>query len=85
LGFTAEGQVFRFVSSDFQPRLVTVCGHNLTQLCDQISMRRLQWIRQADGDYRAPVSGDEPIITRIEIRDWRPEDSQPDNLTPVAA
>jgi hypothetical protein len=85
LGFTAEGQVFRFVSSEFQPRLVTVHGHYLTQLCDQISMRRLHWIRQADEDFKAPVSGGEPVITKIEIRDWRPEDSQPDILASIAA
>jgi hypothetical protein len=79
LGFTAGGQVFRFVLSDIQPRLVTVYGDNLTHICDQISQRRMQWIREADADFTAPVSGDDPIITRIEIRDWQPEDSQPDD------
>jgi len=80
LGFTADGQVFRFVLSETQTKLVTVYGQNLMQICDDISLRKLQWIREADQDFTAPVSGDDPIITRIEIREWQPEDSQTDNL-----
>jgi hypothetical protein len=73
LGFTAEGQVFRFIVSDIQSRLVTVYGHNLTQVCDHISTRTMQWIRQADQDFTARASGNDPVITRIEVRDWRAE------------
>jgi hypothetical protein len=71
LGFTDEGQVFRFVLSDTQPKLVTVHGQNLVQICDDISLRKLQWIREAGQDFTAPVSGDDPIITCIEICDWQ--------------
>jgi hypothetical protein len=85
LGFTQEGQVFRFVLSDTQPKLVTVYGQNLVQICDHIALRKMQWIRQADGDFTAPVSGDEAIITKIEIRDWLPEDSQRDDRFADAA
>jgi hypothetical protein len=74
LGFTDEGQMFRFVLSDTQPKQVTVYGDNLVHICDQMSLRRLHWIRQADADYRAPESGDEPVITRIEICDGRTEE-----------
>jgi hypothetical protein len=31
----------------------------------------MHWIRQADGDFMASVSGDEPVI--IGIGDWQPE------------
>ena len=85
LGFTAEGQVFRFIVTEAQSRLVTVSGHNLTHVCDHIAQRRMQWIRESDQDFRVPASGDDPIITRIDIREWRPEDCQPDNLMPFAA
>jgi hypothetical protein len=71
-GFTANGQVFRFVFSGRQPKLVTVHGRNLQRICDYISLRRMQWIRQADRDFRAvdAVEDAEPIITLIEMRDW---------------
>jgi hypothetical protein len=85
LGFTEEGQVFRFVLSDTQPKLVTVHGQNLVQICDDISRRRLQWIREAGQDFTAPVSSDDPVITCIDIRDWQPEENYPDNLIPDAA
>jgi hypothetical protein len=75
LGFTDEGQVFRFVLSDAQPKLVTVHGQNLVQICDDISLRRLQWIREAGQDFTPPVSSDDPIITCIDIHDWQPEES----------
>jgi hypothetical protein len=68
LGFTAEGQMFRFILSDTEPQLVTAYGQNLLHICDQISQRKMQWIREADEDFRAPVSGGEPLITSIEIR-----------------
>src|SRR4051812_34753748 len=71
-GFTANGQVFHFVFSGRQPKLVTVHGRNLVRICDYISLRRMQWIRQADRDFR-PVDAaddDEPIITLIEVTDW---------------
>ncbi len=74
LGFTDDGQVFRFVLSDTQSKLVTVYGQNLTQICDDISLRKLQWIREAGQDFTAPVSGDDPIITCIDIDDWQPEE-----------
>jgi hypothetical protein len=64
---------------------VTVYGQNLVQICDYLSLRKMQRIRQADGDFTAPLSGDEAIITRIEIRDWLPEDSQREDLFADAA
>jgi hypothetical protein len=78
LGFTADGQVFRFIFSDLQPKLVTVRGRNLQRICDYVSLRRMQWIRQADRDFRPAdqAADDEPIITRIDIEDWKPEESQ---------
>ena len=71
-GFTANGQVFRFVFSGRQPKLVTVHGRNLQRICDYISLRRMQWIRQADRDFRAGDGADdhEPIITHLELTDW---------------
>lgn len=50
-GFTADGQVFNFVISDIQPKLVTVRGRNVLRIFDYISLRRMPWIRQADRDY----------------------------------
>ena len=72
-GFTANGQVFSFVVSDIQPKLVTVHGRNLLRIFDQISLRRIPWIRQADRDFRAGdgVGDTDPIITRLEVDDWR--------------
>ena len=52
-GFTANGQVFRFLFADLQPKLVTVEGRNLLRMCDQIALKRMPWIRQADRDFRA--------------------------------
>ena len=75
LGFTEEGQVFRFVLSDTQPKLVTVHGQNLVQICDDISQRKMEWIREAGQDFTAPASSDDPIITCIDISDWQPEES----------
>jgi hypothetical protein len=69
LGFTEEGQEFRFILSDTQPKMVTVFGRNLVQLCDQITQRKVHWIREADEDFRAPVSGEDAVITKIELCD----------------
>jgi hypothetical protein len=46
-------------------------GDHLFRICDAISLRRVQWIRQAERDTAMPVNS--PVITNIEIRDWRPE------------
>lgn len=72
-GFTANGQVFSFVISGLQPKLVTVHGRNVLKIFDQISLRRIPWIRQADHDYRAVggIGGTESIITKLEVEDWR--------------
>ena len=40
-GFEADGQVFRFLFSDLQPKLVTVRGRNLLRICDYIGLRRI--------------------------------------------
>jgi hypothetical protein len=71
-GFSPDGQCFRVVFSDIQPKLVTLHGRNLLRTCDYIALRRMQWIRQADRDFRAGdgVRDDEPIITRIEVTNW---------------
>jgi hypothetical protein len=75
LGFTAEGQIFHFVVSDMPPKRVTVFGDRLERIADSLSLRRLHWIRQADPDFRAPASGGDAIITRIDIREWQPGES----------
>jgi hypothetical protein len=61
--------------------LPPVHGRNLLRICDYIGLRRMQWIRQADRDFRAAddVESSEPIITRIEVTDWmRLEPKAPD-------
>ena len=86
-GFTANGQVFSFVFSDIQPKLVTVHGRNLLRIFDYISLRRMPWIRQADRDFRA-VDGtpdNEPIITRIEVEDWKRKESHAVDLAEALA
>jgi hypothetical protein len=77
-GFTADGQMFRFVYTDLKPRLVTIYGRDLLRIADYISLKRMPWVRQADRDFRRSdgVADDEPIITRIEVRDWKPEESE---------
>ena len=71
-GYTKDGQVFRFIVSDLEPKRVTVHGRNLLRICHQIALRRMQWIRQADRDLRAVGGEDtEPVITRIEVEDWQ--------------
>ena len=76
-GFTADGeQVFRVVFADRQPRRLTVQGRGLMWICDYIALHRMPWIRQADRDFRAAdgVAGDEPIITRIVVEEWKAEE-----------
>jgi hypothetical protein len=77
-GFDADGQFFRFVVSDVQPKRVTLHGRNLLGICDHISLRRMTWVRQADRDFRRAdnVAGEEPVITRIEVKDWLPPESE---------
>ena len=84
-GFTADGQWFNFVISDIQPKLVTVHGRNVLRIFDYISLRRMPWIRQADRDFRAGngVGHTEPVITRIEVEDWKREPEQAENLSEV--
>jgi len=81
-GFTANGQVFSFVFSDIQPKLVTVHGRNLLRIFDYIGLRRMPWIRQTDRDFRAGngVAETEPVITLIEIEDWEREPEQAGRL-----
>ncbi|MGO9462677.1 MAG: hypothetical protein ACLQVF_00740 [Isosphaeraceae bacterium] len=77
-GFTPEGQVFRFLYADLQPKLVSVYGRNLLRIADYISLKRMPWIRQADRDFKPSdgVVDDEPIIMKIEISEWKPEEQQ---------
>ena len=72
-GYWDDGQWFNFLWSDLQPKLVTVRGRNLLRGCDYIGLRRMPWIRMADRDFRgfSGVPEDEPIITRIELTDWK--------------
>jgi hypothetical protein len=82
LGFTANGQVFSFVFSDLQPKLVTVHGRNLQRIFDYISLRRMPWIRQTDRDFRSTddTTDKEPIITKIDVEDWKREPEQAGHL-----
>jgi hypothetical protein len=84
-GFTANGQVFSFVFSDLQPKLVTVHGRNLQRIFDYISLRRMPWIRQADRDFRSTdgITDKEPIITRIDVEDWKRKPEQAESLSEV--
>ena len=64
--------------ADIQPKLVTVHGRNLLRIFDYIGLRRMPWIRQADRDFRA-VGGpadNEPIITLIDVQDWKRDEDQ---------
>jgi hypothetical protein len=61
----ASHQVFRFVVNDAPSKLVTIHGDDLLRICDGISRRRTEWIRQADRDFRMASNG--PIITTIDI------------------
>ena len=77
-GFTTDGQWFSFIVSDLQPKLVTVHGRNVLKIFDQISLRRIPWIRQADRDFRAGngVGSTEPVITRLKVEDWKRKPEQ---------
>jgi hypothetical protein len=70
-GFTEDGQWFRFVVSDLQPKQITVRGRDLLRIFDYIRLRRLPWIREADRDLR----NGEPIITQLDIDDWVPPEA----------
>jgi hypothetical protein len=74
-GFYDDGQRFTFLWSDLEPKQVTVRGRNLLRICDYISLRRMPWIRVADRDFRAGAGAESeaPIITGIEIVDWKPK------------
>ena len=78
LGFTANGQVFSFLFSDLQPKLLTVHGRNLLRMYHHIGLRRIAWIRQTDRDFRlVGDDADEPVITRIDVSNWkRPKEEQ---------
>ena len=70
--FTGDGQAFSFLFSDLQPKLMTVHGRNLLRMYHHIGLRRMAWIRQTDRDFRlVGEEADEPVITRIEISDWK--------------
>jgi hypothetical protein len=77
-GFWDDGQFFQFMFSDIEPKLVTVRGRNLLRISDYISLRRMPWIRQADRDFRGSAASDEPIITRIEVTDWKRKEQAAD-------
>ena len=78
LGFSANGQVFSFLFSDLQPKLLTVHGRNLLRVYHHIGLKRMAWIRQTDRDFRlVGDEADEPIITRIDLNNWkRPKEEQ---------
>ena len=70
-----DGQLFRFVFYGIQPKRLTVKGRNLLRTFQQIGAKRMPWIRMSDRDFRLVVGEDtdEPVITSIELADWRPE------------
>jgi hypothetical protein len=74
-GFTGDGQVYRFIVADLQPKLVELHGRSILRICDYIALRRQSWIRVADRDFRSVdgVADDEPIITDVKIEPWKPE------------
>jgi hypothetical protein len=68
-GYFNDGQDFRFVFADIQPKRLTVRGRDLLRIYDQISPRRMPLIRLAERDFR-PGDGAEraaPIITGTEV------------------
>jgi hypothetical protein len=77
-GITFAGQMFRFVYSGFQPKLVIVYGDELLKIWHQVGLRQIPWIRQANRDFR-PAGAEksaEPVIRKIEVHEWarpRPE------------
>ena len=68
--FTATGQAFRFLVSDYQPKWLVVEGRNLLRVFDYVSLRRMPWIRVKDRDFR-PVDdvSTEPVITAIRLEE----------------
>jgi hypothetical protein len=74
-GFTAAGQVYRFIVADLEPKRVEIYGRSILRICDCIALRRMSWIRVADRDFRRAdgMADDEPIITGLKIEDWKPE------------
>ena len=78
-----DGQLFRFLFYDLQPKQLTVKGRNLLRIFQQLGSKRLPWIRMTDRDFRVVVGDDtdEPVITSIVLEDWRPEPQK--RLAPV--
>jgi hypothetical protein len=66
LGFTANGQVFSFLFSDLQPKLLTVYGRNLLRIYDYIGLRRMPWIRPTGISGRWAI----PAMSRSSRRSW---------------
>jgi hypothetical protein len=81
-GITHAGQMFRFVYSGFQPKLVIVYGDALLRMWHYIGKHRMPWIRQADRDLRPAGAGKskEPVITKIEVYDWTRPKPQAEEL-----
>jgi hypothetical protein len=76
-GFLDDGQCFSFVWSDLEPKLVKVRGRNLLRIADYIGQRRVPWLRVCDRDFRVKAGPEskEPVITGIEVADWKPKKS----------
>ena len=72
LGFTEHGQVItlRFVGGA-KLMEIKVYGRNLLQICDDIHLHRMPWIRAADRDYRSAdgAPDNKPVITEIRIEE----------------
>jgi hypothetical protein len=87
LAFAANGQVFSFLFSDLQPKLLTVHGRNLLRIYHHVGLKRMAWIRQTDRDFRlVGDEADEPIITRATVTNWkRPREEQEAALAEVMA
>jgi hypothetical protein len=75
-GFTADGdQWFSYVFASRAPKRLTVHGRGIFRYADLIGHKRQPWIRLADRDFRAGEARDEePVITRITLEDWMPEE-----------
>ena len=73
-GFTKDGQIFTFLYSELQPKLLTVEGRNLLRIFDNITTHRMPWIRVIDRDLRAVDDvSQEPVITALKLELWKPE------------
>ena len=81
------GQQFSFVVSDLDPQRVTVKGRNLVRIFDYIELHRMPWIRMSDRDFSLVVGGtlDEPVITSIEVEDWKPKPNERAKLVKASA